>query len=284
MTGPSAQNAERGDGPAFPTRVEVLLSTMRRSDPLALAAKMGLPDDVDLLVVNQCPEGSIPEDFDDGRIRMKSYLERGLARSRNRALDEARGDLLIFADDDCRIEPDLGPLIRSAFARQPGTAVISFQYADEHGVVQKRYPRRPCRHRRFSLLRVASVEIAMDRRLLGAVRFDERFGLGTEVPLGAECVFLARAMRAGLSLRFEPKTVCRHRGLPTGVGRPARLETARRLGAVLGTMYPAAWPVAAVGSTLGQGGRGSFSRWAWFCELVRGVRERESMLEPRDAP
>lgn len=270
---------DRDESVAANPRVEVLLSSMRRTDPHAIAKGMGLPDDVDLLVINQCPDGELPTDVDDGRIRMRSYRERGLARSRNRGLDAARGDLLVLADDDCRLEPDLGGVVRSAFERHRRCAMISFRYADEGGCVHKRYPRRPRRHGRFSLLRVASVEIALDRRNLGGVRFDERFGLGTAVPLGAENVFLSRVLRSGLPMRFEPRTICRHRGMPTGVGRPARLETARRLGVVLGTMYPLAWPIAALASTIGQGGRGEFSRWSWLRELVRGARRRRRILE-----
>ena len=263
-------------------RAEVLLSSMRRTDPHAIATSMCLPEDVDLLVIKQCPDVACPADVDDGRIRMRSFRERGLARSRNRGLDAARGDLLVLADDDCLLEPDLGWVVRSAFARHRRCAMISFRYADEEGRVHKRYPRLPRRHGRSSLLRVASVEIALNRRRLGGVRFDERFGLGTAVPLGAENVFVSRLLRAGLSMRFEPRTICRHRGMPTGVGQPARLETARRLGVVLGTMYPLAWPAAALASTIGQGGRGEFSRWSWLCELVRGARQRGRILESQD--
>lgn len=275
---PAEKFADAVRGHADAPALEILVAAMRQRSPWPLLERMAVPGDVAVLVVNQCPdrsEGDLPEDVDDGRVRMRSFAERGVARSRNRALDLARGRRLLLADADCTIVPNVAELVGGAFDRDPDAGAVTFQHRIEQGEVPpRRYRRRSFRHGRFSIVRVASVEIALDRTAVGDLRFDERFGLGTSCPIGEENLFLGALLRRGVPIRYIPEVVCTHHGATRSDRIDGRVETADEVAALLVTLYPRIWPVAAVASALGQGSRGT-GRWRrtrWFARLLASGR------------
>ncbi len=258
--------------------LEILVAAMGLRSPWPLLERMAIPEDVAVLVVNQCPERAeddLPADVDDGRVRMRSFAERGISRSRNRALDLARGRRLLLADEDCTIVPEIASIVERAFTLDPAAGGITFQHRIEQGEVpSRRYRRRSFRHGRFSIVRVASVEIVLDREAVGDLRFDERFGLGTPRPIGEENLLLASLLRRGVRLRYVPEVVCVHRGATRSDRIDGRLEHADEVAALLVELYPTIWPAAAVASALGQGGRGTgrLRRSRWFARLLAAGR------------
>ena len=231
----------------MPATVEVLVSTMNASEPRALAARMGLLQaDVDVLIINQCTSGEAPPRFHQDRIRMESFEESGLSRSRNHGLTLSRGDIIIFADDDVRYVDGFEARVRAAYADYPSADAITFQFeeAASQGAA-RHYPPKGRWHNRFSLGSVASVEITGRRAALTRFRFDERFGLGSFAPQGEEAIFLVDALRRGLRLRFEPSTLCEHGGRSSGQ-RDWDEALARTKGAVLRRAYPHLWPLLCV--------------------------------------
>jgi hypothetical protein len=137
----------------------------------------------------------------------------GLARSRNAALDSARGEILLFADDDVVHPPKAYEGIRRGFAENPRLDLFVGRSLDPDGRPRKRpLPRR--RLTRLNAARASSHEIALR---LGPVcaaglRFDEGFGVGAGTPatLGEEYVFLADALAAGLAGVHDPLPVSVH--------------------------------------------------------------------------
>jgi hypothetical protein len=137
----------------------------------------------------------------------------GLARSRNAALDAARGAILFFADDDVRHPPGAYDGLRRAFAADPGLDLLVGRSLDPDGRPRKRpLPRR--RLTRLNAARASSHEIAvrLARVRAAGVRFDEGFGVGAGTPatLGEEYVFLADCLLAGLAGVHEPLPVSVH--------------------------------------------------------------------------
>ena len=125
----------------------------------------------------------------------------GLARSRNAALDSARGAILFFADDDVVHPPSAPEGIRRFFAENPGLDLFVGRSLDPDGRPRKRpLPRR--RLTRLNAARASSHEIAVRLAPVRAagIRFDEGFGIGagTAATLGEEYVFLADCLAAGL--------------------------------------------------------------------------------------
>lgn len=95
--------------------ISVAICTFNRAASLALTletleAQQGVDDAWELLIVeNNCTD-STPEVVSRfaGRLPLRRIVEseQGLSHARNRAIAEARGDLLVFTDDDVRLDPE----------------------------------------------------------------------------------------------------------------------------------------------------------------------------------
>lgn len=220
---------------------------MRRKEPPDLLADF--PPDSErpaLLVINQCPEGNLPPPLDAPQLRMVSVQDRGLAKSRNLALDAARGDVVVLADDDLRYLPNALRTVRQAFAAHPDATAITFQFLNsDTGQPYKRYPASGFRHNLQTIASVSSVEIALRRDRLGSLRFDPAFGLGARYPSAEEGVFLADLIHAGHKLYYWPAPLCSHPGQTSGHTQwsPAVAEAK---GAAFARMYRGAWPLVTV--------------------------------------
>jgi glycosyltransferase involved in cell wall biosynthesis len=101
-----------------PLLVSVVISTYRRQDMLrdalasmrTLAVCEGLS--YELLVIDNDPQGSSREVVEEtqaqwpaGMLRYVNERRPGLSHARNRGLDEARGEVVAFLDDDIFIDP-----------------------------------------------------------------------------------------------------------------------------------------------------------------------------------
>ncbi|CEP47881.1 Glycosyl transferase family 2 [[Clostridium] sordellii] len=80
--------------------LEVLVSTMNQKD-YSLIKKMNIQTDA--LFINQCDLNQYEElKKYEKNIRIISNTERGLSKSRNQALLNAKGDICLIADDDIK--------------------------------------------------------------------------------------------------------------------------------------------------------------------------------------
>lgn len=84
--------------------------------------------DWELVVVNNnCSdhtEAVIRGFADQLPIRQEFEPQRGLSRARNRAIDAAKGDYIVWTDDDVIVDPDWLPAYVDAFRRWPEAAVF----------------------------------------------------------------------------------------------------------------------------------------------------------------
>lgn len=146
---------------------------------------------------------------------------RGLSRSRNAALDLARGEVLLLADDDVTHPPGAFTAIRRFFRDRPEASLLVGLSLDGAGRPRRR-PTGPRRLTCWNAGRTASHELAFRlapvRRC--GVRFDEGFGVGAGTPafLGEEFIFLADCLRAGLAGEHRPVPVSVHPDPSTGAG------------------------------------------------------------------
>lgn len=115
-------------------RVTVGICTWKRAallrEALGSLARQSLPADLawEVLVVDNGPCGeteSVVREF-DGKLPIRLAIERmpGLSNARNRCVDEARGDYLLWTDDDVRVGPAWLREYARAFAEHPNAAVF----------------------------------------------------------------------------------------------------------------------------------------------------------------
>lgn len=144
----------------------------------------------------------------------------GLSKSRNIALSQAVGDILLLCDDDCRYPSDAAANIAEAMATYPDWDVIGFQMAETNsGKLHKRYPLHPQRHNLRSLMHINSVEITLRKHAVWKVKlFDERIGLGTPYMTGEENVMLVDLFRKGFKVGYFPRVVVFHPMESSGLG------------------------------------------------------------------
>ena len=166
-------------------------------------------DDTEILVIVQGRGGSVPRREDVREIRLDSV---GVTRSRNEAIRQARGEILVFGEENAEwIRGGLDEVVE-IFADNPRLAVFLGRAEDETGALRKRYPayREPATI--WNSARVGTIELAVRPSMLikAGVEFDEEFGAGTDNYLGDEYILVADANRAGLKCDYFPVTISRH--------------------------------------------------------------------------
>ncbi len=177
-------------------KLEVLISCMHQADA-SLVQRSGIS--CDALVINQCHR----EDYlECDRIRMFSTRERGLTRSRNMAIQNARGDVCLLCDDDEEFVPDFDKKILETYEKLPQADVIIFKMVGRipsfpDKVMALKFPK---------TMKVSSWQISFRREKLlqSGVRFDELLGAGTGNGAEEELKFLLDCQRAGLKIWYAP--------------------------------------------------------------------------------
>jgi len=217
-----SQSEAAADPPpaAGPARLTIAISTLgsrlARIDAQALPAQAGWR----YLILVQATGSAEPPVALAARpdIAWLTLDTTGVAASRNRALDAATTEYLLFSDDDIELLADgIGRLV-AAFDARPDLAVLTAQTLNGDGTPLKAYARRARRLSLFNSAKTGTVEMMVRpaRIRQQAVRFNTAFGVGTRLPLGDEYVFIADCLKAGLRGRYVPIPVAVHTARSSG--------------------------------------------------------------------
>ena len=217
--------------------IQFLISTL--GERIAQAAKVLLPpmEGVSYVVVwqrNGIISDALPAELKEREdVSIVEDNGKGLARSRNIALENATADLLVITDDDNRYDTAAIELIRNAFEKHPTAGLIQFQALSMEGKPLRNYPAFPYTYEtRPRGTYFCSVELVM-RRKANLPRFDERFGLGAELGCGEEEVFVHEAVKRGVKMIYVPQPLVRTDGATTGGRFLTDAAVQRAKGAVL---------------------------------------------------
>lgn len=181
------------------------------------------------------------DDAETGRVLESfgaSLPIRGMVETRpgknaalNHALDRARGQLVVFTDDDVTPEPEWLREVSAGAARWPGHEVFGGRILPDFGGLEPD-PRIDPDHRftksayviadwdepegEYHIVRVWGPNMAVRASVFEAGhRFDENIGpSGTSYVMGGETEFLERIARAGARAVYLPEAVVRHRIRP----------------------------------------------------------------------
>lgn len=140
-------------------------------------------------------------------VSLYKYNGKGLSANRNLALERATSDLVLFADDDARFMSDSFARIFEVFEKNPQLDVAFFRASTYTGKPLKNYP-----EEEFDVkgmpedYAISTLEMVCRRdSVQGRVRYDERFGLGTQfLTCGEEDVWMHDAVAAELRMRYFP--------------------------------------------------------------------------------
>jgi glycosyltransferase involved in cell wall biosynthesis len=210
-----------------PVRVSLIVCTRNRAARLpdflaSVAALDAPPGGWELIVVDNASTDSTPLLLDRFArsapfpVRCVQAAVAGLSRARNVGLAQARGDILAFTDDDCYPRRDhLRALVtvfdegRHGFV---GGRVVLHDPGDARVGVKDVPTASEIPVRSFlpaGLIHGANMAVTRDVvRALGD--FDPLLGAGTPCIAGEDTDYIARAVWAGFSGRYDPRPVVAH--------------------------------------------------------------------------
>jgi len=197
--------------------LEILVSTMDKTSLAFLDDMFPLHklEEFNILVINQVPENTkLKSNLEN--VTVINSLEKGLPQSRNIALQNASGTICLIADDDVKYVSGFKEIILTAFEKHIEADIIAFQMVDENGKLFRDY-KDIVKHNEQTIYTINSVVIAFRlESVKQKVSFNPNFGLGTKFQVGNEYVFLRNALKAGLSIYFEPKIILSHPKFSSG--------------------------------------------------------------------
>lgn len=164
----------------------------------------------EVIVIQQLikSEEALSLDFD---AKIVSVKEKGLAKSRNRAIANANCNLVLICDDDIQFVKGFEQKIINAYAKYEDAALISFKIKDDEGRPYKNYPQKSHQHNFRSILRVNSIETSFNLNKFGLKQlYDEHFGLGANCPTGEDTIFAVDTYKSGLKCYYEAETIVIH--------------------------------------------------------------------------
>jgi len=194
--------------------LEILVSTMNRNalDFLIPMFPFCHFSDFSILIVNQTEENKLlVSDFPS--IRVINSFEKGLSKSRNLALKNAIGKIVLIADDDVVYKKDFDTKIVQAYNQYGNKAVISFCIEKPNGLLFKKYlPKAKMNLGLMELFNVFSIEISLNTSIFDTlgVKFDEHFGLGSTFEMGEEAIFLSDIKNQNQQIAFVPIVIASH--------------------------------------------------------------------------
>jgi glycosyltransferase involved in cell wall biosynthesis len=167
----------------------------------------------------------------------------GVAKSRNKAIETASGQYLVFADDDI-IWQEKGLIEALNFLDQnQEVSMVLCQAINQHAQLRKNYPRSKEKLTVWNSAKAATYEMIVRVEAVKkiGVRFDENFGAGVENYLGDEYIFITDLIREGGLGYFLPITIATHPEDSSGSGWGTtrdRVARAKVFGRVFGRLAP----------------------------------------------
>lgn len=186
-------------------KLEVLVASMHSSP--SLYEDMNIQTDA--VIINQCDK-SDKQVLIKGEKSLKflSYNERGVGNSRNRALDNAEGDILLFADDDVVYRDGYEQIVINAFERNPDADAVIFNINTIGGIREEVQVAVDGQMSFKTALSFGAVRLAVKRKKIGNIRFSLFFGGGTKYGSGEDTIFIQDLFKSGLEVYGCTDIIC----------------------------------------------------------------------------
>lgn len=196
--------------------IEILISTMNQTslDFLFQIFPLNHFSNYNILIINQSKTNALSSEFPT--VRVINSFDTGLSKSRNLAIENAIGKILLIADDDVIYQKNFIEIIIAAYNKFNNATIINFCAIKDNGVALKKYPEGSLQQlKTMEILNISSVEMTINKEKLDSIgiRFDENFGLGGSFEMGEEAVFLLDLKRKIQQIAFENQVIVKHEGL-----------------------------------------------------------------------
>jgi hypothetical protein len=195
---------------------------------------------VEIVVVVQGGRIELPDRAD---LRVVHVPTIGVASSRNEVLRAARGEIVLFGDDDVIWDWRGIEQVLSEFARDPQLALVMARAVDGSNALRKRYHPRRTKLNRWNSARAATYELLVrrDSFVEAGIWFDESFGAGMPNHLGDEYVLITDAVAAGLRCEALPIVIACHPDVSSGLRYGTDADTRARVAVFARVFGSQAW-------------------------------------------
>lgn len=178
--------------------LQVLVSTMYQND-YGLLDKMHIRSNA--VIINQCDENrTIKFEYNGHRIVWINTDERGVGKSRNRAILASEADILLFADDDVVYSDNYVDTVVDFFENNTKCTFATFNLTSlnperPEPIVKKNY-----RLRLYNCLKFGAFRIAVKREQLLAnnIFYSLLYGGGAKYQAGEDNLFLTQCIQCGM--------------------------------------------------------------------------------------
>ena len=174
--------------------VQVLVSTMHQTD-FSLLETMNIKTSA--VVVNQCDSDSVKEFMYRGNtIKWINSTERGVGKSRNTALLNATGDILLFADEDVVFVDDVEQLVVDYFCSSKSDLAV-FNYISLNPDRPEKITKRNHNLHLWNCLGYGAFRIAVnrDRLFKKNIYYSLLFGGGAKYQAGEDNLFITQCIK-----------------------------------------------------------------------------------------
>ncbi len=198
---------EKGE---YMSKVQVLVTTMHQKD-FSKYIEMNLQTDA--VIANQADSEFVEEiEINNSKVRLVTTTTRGLSKNRNIAIDNISNDsqYIIFSDDDLKFYDGYESVVAKEFEQNPMADAIKFNL---NCISKRQLSMKPITklkkafRREVTSFGVCGLAIKKEVLLSKGLRFNERFGSGTDNYCGEDTVFYQRLFKKKISLYVSPEYI-----------------------------------------------------------------------------
>ena len=178
--------------------IQILVSTMHQTD-YSLVEKMNIFSDA--IIINQCDRNGYKQFQTNGHtIDWYDTTERGVGKSRNKALFAATADICVFADDDMVYDKNAYNAVYDAFTSYPDASLIVFNVPT--GNNKSLDIKKDHRLHQWNAFRYGTYHFAIRRNdiLKNRISISLLFGGGAKYSCGEDSLLLADCFKHKLKL------------------------------------------------------------------------------------
>jgi glycosyltransferase involved in cell wall biosynthesis len=216
-------------------KLSVIVATRNRAhaiagclDSIAASLAKAAPLDAEIIVVDNGSQDATSRNIEEWAkasafpVRLLVEPRAGVCLARNRALRAARGELLVFTDDDCRLSEEYVTELLGYDAADTGPVLRGgrIELGDQNDLpitirtttTRQRLNRRtnPATHDSIAG-HISGCNMTMRRALVEKLGlFDERFGPGSSIESNEDTDYLFRAYLEGFTLEYVPDMTVFH--------------------------------------------------------------------------
>lgn len=185
-------------------KLQVLLSIINSNNPNKFIKQVNIKSDY--VIINQIFKENIKltNNIKENQ-KVISVRDKGLSKSRNLAIKNSTSDICLLSDDDMFYEENYEKTILDAYKKYPDADLIAFVVEHENKKDEKKIMKEG-KLNSITSLKISSVQLTFKKKSIEAknIKFDERFGSGSQYYMGEENIFIYDCLKNNLQMYYVP--------------------------------------------------------------------------------